>query len=106
MQKNTLLHKIKGKVDRPVRYPCDNFVHGRTLLGDGDLTAQTFRWLQYMENVRVHGTTRSQFPNEFAVVTSVMILFRSLVCLIQTEAIEYAIRSERRRPATKDHSKR
>lgn len=50
--------KTKGKVERPVHYLRDNFVYGRTFLGDGDLAAQTAVWLDTVANVRVHGTTR------------------------------------------------
>ena len=50
--------KTKGKVERPVHHLRDNFVYGRTFLGDGDLAAQTVAWLDTVANVRVHGTTR------------------------------------------------
>lgn len=52
--------QTKGKVERPVHYLRDNFVYGRTFLGDGDLAAQTAIWLDTVANVRVHGTTREQ----------------------------------------------
>lgn len=35
--------KTKGKVERPVGYVRDKFVYGRTILGDGDLAAQTVK---------------------------------------------------------------
>ena len=50
--------KTKGKVERPVHYVRQNFVYGRTFLGDGDLAAQTAVWLDTVANVRIHGTTR------------------------------------------------
>jgi len=52
--------QTKGKVERPVHYLRDNFVYGRTFLGDGDLAAQTTDWLDTVANVRTHGTTREQ----------------------------------------------
>jgi transposase len=50
--------QTKGKVERPVQYLRDNFVYGRTLLGDADLAAQCTHWLETVANVRVHGTTK------------------------------------------------
>jgi hypothetical protein len=50
--------QTKGKVERPVHYLRDNFVYGRTFLGDGDLAAQCTHWLDTVANVRVHGTTK------------------------------------------------
>lgn len=52
--------QTKGKVERPVHYLRDNFVYGRTFLGDGDLAAQMALWLDTVANVRVHGTTRER----------------------------------------------
>jgi transposase len=52
--------QTKGKVERPVAYLRDNFVYGRTFLGDADLAAQTADWLDTVANVRTHGTTREQ----------------------------------------------
>lgn len=49
--------KTKGKVERPVHYLRHNFVYGRDFLGDADLNAQTFDWLEGTANTRVHGTT-------------------------------------------------
>jgi transposase len=51
--------KTKGKVERPVYYVRDNFVYGRTFLGDGDLHDQRGRWLE-KANRRIHGTTRER----------------------------------------------
>lgn len=50
--------QTKGKVERPVHYLRDNFVYGRTFLGDADLAAQCTQWLDTVANVRVHGTTK------------------------------------------------
>ena len=50
--------KTKGKVERPIRYLRDNFLYGRTFLGDADLSEQLTRWLSEVANQRVHGTTR------------------------------------------------
>lgn len=58
--------QTKGKVERPVHYLRDNFVYGRTFLGDGDLAAQTVGWLDTVANVRTHGTTREQPLVRFA----------------------------------------
>jgi transposase len=49
--------QTKGKVERPIYYVRDNFVYGRTFLGDGDLDEQCRRWLE-KANRRIHGTTR------------------------------------------------
>ena len=57
--------KTKGKVERPVAYVRDNFVYGRTILGDGDLAAQTVTWLDTVANVRRHGTTREAPQTRF-----------------------------------------
>ncbi len=38
--------QTKGKVERPVYYVRDNFVYGRTFLGDGDLHDQRGQWLE------------------------------------------------------------
>ena len=51
--------QTKGKVERPIRYVRDNFVYGRTFLGDGDLEAQRAHWLE-KANRRIHGTTRER----------------------------------------------
>jgi transposase len=51
--------QTKGKVERPVSYVRDNFVYGRTFLGDGDLDDQRVRWLE-KANRRIHGTTRDR----------------------------------------------
>jgi transposase len=51
--------QTKGKVERPVYYVRDNFVYGRTFLGDGDLDDQHGRWLE-KANRRIHGTTRER----------------------------------------------
>lgn len=51
--------KTKGKVERPVHYLRDNFLYGRTFLGDADLADQCTRWLQEVANCRVHGTTKA-----------------------------------------------
>lgn len=50
--------QTKGKVERPVGYVRGNFVYGREFLGDGDLAAQTARWLDETANARLHGTTK------------------------------------------------
>ena len=50
--------RTKGKVERPIRYLRDNFLYGRTFLGDADLSEQLTRWLSEVANQRVHGTTR------------------------------------------------
>jgi transposase len=55
--------QTKGKVERPVRYVRSNFVYGRTFLHDADLDHQRQHWLEYVANVRVHGTTLEQ-PRE------------------------------------------
>ena len=49
--------QTKGKVERPIRYLRENFLYGRTFLGDADLAEQCTRWLA-RANQRVHGTTR------------------------------------------------
>jgi transposase len=51
--------QTKGKVERPIYYVRDNFVYGRTFLGDGDLDDQRARWLE-RANRRIHGTTRER----------------------------------------------
>jgi transposase len=51
--------QTKGKVERPISYIRDNFVYGRTFLGDGDLDDQCTRWLD-RANRRIHGTTRER----------------------------------------------
>jgi transposase len=56
--------KTKGKVERPVSYVRDNFVYGRTFLGDGDLHEQLQRWLE-KANRRIHGTTRVRPAHRF-----------------------------------------
>ena len=48
--------QTKGKVERPIHYLRNNFLYGRTFLGDGDLADQCTRWVQDVANVRVHGT--------------------------------------------------
>lgn len=50
--------KTKGKVERPISYVRSNFLYGRDFLGDGDLDAQRFTWLDGTANQRVHGTTK------------------------------------------------
>jgi len=49
--------RTKGKVERPIRYLRENFLYGRTFLGDADLHDQLRRWLAEVANVRRHGTT-------------------------------------------------
>jgi hypothetical protein len=51
--------QTKGKVERPIHYVRDNFVYGRTFLGDADLHEQSMRWLE-KANRRIHGTTRER----------------------------------------------
>ena len=51
--------QTKGKVERPIHYVRNNFVYGRTFLGDGDLHEQSGRWLE-KANRRIHGTTRER----------------------------------------------
>jgi transposase len=51
--------QTKGKVERPIHYVRDNFVYGRSFLGDGDLHEQSTRWLD-RANRRIHGTTRER----------------------------------------------
>jgi transposase len=51
--------KTKGKVERPVHYLRDNFLYGRTFLGDADLADQCTRWLAEVANCRLHGTTKA-----------------------------------------------
>ena len=51
--------KTKGKVERPVHYLRDNFLYGRTFLGDADLADQCTRWLAEVANCRIHGTTKA-----------------------------------------------
>jgi transposase len=51
--------QTKGKVERPIHYVRDNFVYGRTFLGDADLHEQSLRWLE-KANRRIHGTTRER----------------------------------------------
>lgn len=51
--------QTKGKVERPIHYVLDNFIYGRTFLGDGDLHEQSTRWLD-KANQRIHGTTRER----------------------------------------------
>ena len=48
--------QTKGKVERPIHYLRNNFLYGRTFLGDGDLADQCTRWVQEVANARVHGT--------------------------------------------------
>lgn len=60
--------KTKGKVERPIRYLRDNFLYGRTFLGDGDLAAQLSDWLTTVANVRVHATTKWRPAEHFATV--------------------------------------
>jgi transposase len=50
--------QTKGKVERPVRYLRENFLYGRTFLGDADLADQCTRWLAAVANPRIHGTTK------------------------------------------------
>ena len=52
--------QTKGKVERPIHYLRNNFLYGRTFLGDGDLADQCTRWVQDVANVRVHGTLRER----------------------------------------------
>jgi transposase len=54
--------QTKGKVERPVRYMRDNFVYGRTFVGDAHLAEELTRWLA-RANGRVHATTR-EVPRE------------------------------------------
>jgi transposase len=58
--------KTKGKVERPVHYLRDNFLYGRTFLGDADLADQCMRWLAEVANCRVHGTTKAVPQVRFA----------------------------------------
>jgi len=51
--------KTKGKVERPIRYLRENFVYGRTFVGDADLAQQLERWLE-RANQRIHQTTKEQ----------------------------------------------
>jgi transposase len=50
--------QTKGKVERPIHYLRDNFLYGRTFLGDADLADQCTRWLADVANARVHATTK------------------------------------------------
>lgn len=58
--------QTKGKVERPIRYLRENFLYGRTFLGDGDLDAQAAHWLEHVANARVHGTTKAVPAVRFA----------------------------------------
>lgn len=49
--------QTKGKVERPIRYVRDNFLYGRTFLGDADLADQSAHWVAETANRRIHGTT-------------------------------------------------
>lgn len=55
--------QTKGKVERPVSYLRRGFVYGREFVGDDDLNAQVFAWLDGTANQRVHGTTHER-PRE------------------------------------------
>ncbi len=52
--------QTKGKVERPIHYLRDNFLYGRTFLGDCDLDDQCARWVRDVANARVHGTLRER----------------------------------------------
>ncbi len=52
--------KTKGKVERPVSYVRSNFFYGRTFTSDEDLNCQARHWLDYVANVRVHGTLKER----------------------------------------------
>ena len=52
--------KTKGKVERPIHYVKQSFVYGREFLGDSDLNARAFRWLETVANVRIQRTIREQ----------------------------------------------
>ena len=58
--------QTKGKVERPIRYLRENFLYGRTFLGDADLDAQAAHWLEVVANARVHGTTKAVPAARFA----------------------------------------
>lgn len=58
--------QTKGKVERPIHYLRDNFLYGRTFLGDGDLDDQCARWVREVANVRVHGTLRERPVDRWA----------------------------------------
>lgn len=58
--------QTKGKVERPIHYLRDNFLYGRTFLGDGDLDDQCARWVRDVANVRVHGTLRERPVDRWA----------------------------------------
>ena len=58
--------QTKGKVERPIHYLRDNFLYGRTFLGDGDLDDQCARWVCDVANVRVHGTLRERPVDRWA----------------------------------------
>lgn len=57
--------KTKGKVERPIRYLRESFVHGRDFLGDADLEEQAQRWLEETANVRLHRTTGERPTERF-----------------------------------------
>jgi transposase len=57
--------QTKGKVERPIRYLRENFLYGRTFLGDADLNAQAEHWLATVANVRVHATTHDRPVDRF-----------------------------------------
>ncbi len=58
--------KIKGKVERPIRYLRENFLYGREFLCDSDLADQADAWLHGTANVRIHGTTKERPLERFA----------------------------------------
>jgi len=60
--------KTKGKVERPIRYLRDNFLYGRTFVGDADLNAQIEHWLATVANRREHATTKWVPAERFATV--------------------------------------
>ena len=46
-------------MERPIRYLRENFVYGRTFVGDADLAEQLERWLERASQ-RIHQTTKEQ----------------------------------------------
>ena len=55
--------RMKGKVERPIRYLRENFFYGRKFVNDADLNEQAARWVDVTANMRRHGTT-SERPVE------------------------------------------
>jgi transposase len=64
--------RVKGKVERGVGYVKSSFLEGRAFVDVDDLNRQLEVWLDGVDNVRLHGTTKARPVDRFAAEQAAM----------------------------------